>query len=531
MKQGTPKTIATKANCMHVVEAKGVTKVFPGVVALDGVDLCLSRGKGHCIVGENGAGKSTLVKVLTGVYRADGGEILINGKNVADDPGLHKKIAYVPQEITLFPHMTVAQNLFIPFEAAGMGGKFLIRPREIRRAAQKLIDTFRIRADPDDLVRRIRISDQQLLQIARASTQRGYDVLILDEPTTSLSSTETERLFDVVREIKESGRAVVFISHKLEELYSIGDEVTIMRNGRKVGHSALRDIDQRGLVAAMAGEEIDVDESCRPEIPPGGVILSVENLTGEGFENVSFSLREGEVLGFAGLVGAGRSEIMQTLFGYLPHKSGRARMNGVEWKFGDPGFSVAHGLYYLPEDRRRLGIFPKMSVRKNIGLALLRHTADHHVISLSRETRLVAEVIERYGVKTSSMNQGITQLSGGNQQKTIIGRTLENHPRVVVFDEPTKGIDVKARNEIYHLLKRLAEEARLGVILISSEIKELLKCANRIVTVYSGRVNGELAVDDETRQAEVMAGIIGVGDGASEKRAKSADQGACAASR
>ncbi len=495
---------------MYVVEARGIRKIFPGVVALDEVDLCLSPGKGHCIVGENGAGKSTLVKVLTGVYQADGGEILINGKNVADDPELHKKIAYVPQEITLFPHMTVAQNLFMPFESTGMGGKFMIRPREIRRAAQELIDRFRIHADPDDLVRRIRISDQQLLQIARASTQRGYDVLILDEPTTSLSSQETERLFDVVKEIKDSGCAVVFISHKLEELYSIGDEVTIMRNGRKVGHSALADIDQRGLVTAMAGEEIDVDESCRPEVPPGETILTVQGLTGEVFEEVNFSLRAGEVLGFAGLVGAGRSEIMQTLFGYLPYKSGRAEMHGVEWKFNDPSFSVAHGLYYLPEERRHLGIFPKMSVRKNIGLAILRHTVDHHVISLPREARLVAEIIERYGVKTTSMDQGITQLSGGNQQKTIIGRTLENHPRVVVFDEPTKGIDVKARNEIYHLLKRLAEEARLGVILISSEIKELLKCANRIVTVYSGRVNGELLVTDQTRQSDVMAGIIGV---------------------
>lgn len=495
---------------MHVVEAKGITKIFPGVTALDGVDLDLVAGRGHCIVGENGAGKSTLVKVLTGVYHADGGTIRINGRDPAVEPDLYKKIAYVPQEISLFPNMTVAQNLFMPFELTGMGGRLLIRPGEMRRAAAELIEKFRIQASPDSLVRHIRVPDQQLVQIARASTVRGYDVLILDEPTTSLSTTETERLFDVVRGIKESGCAVVFISHKLEELYSIGDEVTIMRNGRKVGHSLLKEIDQRGMVTAMAGEDIDVDESCRPALPPGDTLLKVEGLTGDDFRDVSFEVREGEVLGFAGLVGAGRSEIMQTLFGFLPRKSGTARMAGEEWRFDDPTSSVGRGLYYLPEDRRQLGIFPKMSVRNNIGLALLRQTTSRRVISLSKERRLVGEVIDRYGVKVSSMDQGITQLSGGNQQKTIIGRTLENKPRVVVFDEPTKGIDVKAKNEIYHLIKRLAETERLGVILISSEIKELLKCANRILTVYAGRINGELRVRDDMRQAEVMAGIIGM---------------------
>lgn len=497
---------------MHVVEARGIGKVFPGVVALDNVDLVLDAGRGHCIVGENGAGKSTLVKVLTGVYTADAGEILINGENVRGRHELFKKIAYVPQELSLFQHMTAEQNLFMPFELTGMGRHFLIRPRAMRRAAAELMDKFRIQASPDTLVKRMRISDQQLLQIARASTIQGYDVLILDEPTTSLSSHETERLFDVVGEIKASGCAVVFISHKLEELYSIGDEVTILRNGRKVGHSLLKDIDQRGLVTAMAGEDIDVDESCRPEKPPGDVVLSVRNLTGKGFADVGFDLREGEVLGFAGLVGAGRSEIMQTLFGYLPYKSGSAELAGKRWKFNNPAFSVRNGLYYLPEERRHMGILQKLSVRKNIGIAIPRLTVRGGVISLRRERERVAGVIGRYDIKTPSMDKGIAQLSGGNQQKTIIGRTLENAPRVVVFDEPTKGIDVKAKNEIYHLLKYLAENERIGVIVISSEIKELLKCANRVVTVYAGRINGELPITDATRQADVMAGIIGVNE-------------------
>lgn len=497
---------------MNVVEAKGITKVFPGVVALENVDLALDRGVGHCIVGENGAGKSTLVKVLTGVYKPDGGEVLINGKNPATDPDLFNKVAYVPQEITLFPHMTVAQNLFMPFEKTGMGGLFLIKPREMRRAAAKLIEKFHIGASPDSLVKNVRISDQQLLQIARASTVRDYDVLILDEPTTSLSSKETERLFSVVGEIKASGCAVVFISHKLEELYSIGDEVTVLRNGRLVGQSPLTEVNQRGLVAMMAGEDIDVDEVCRPALPPGKTILEVKGLGGEGFSDVSFSLKEGEILGFAGLVGAGRSEIMQTLFGYLPRLAGTAQMDGKPWVFGSTHDSVTRGVYYLPEERRRQGILSKLSVRKNIGIAVPKKTVRGYVISSSREKALVVEVIDRYGIKTPSMDKGISQLSGGNQQKTIIGRTLENTPRVVVFDEPTKGIDVKARNEIYHLLKKLAEEERIGVILISSEIKELLKCANRIITIYAGRVNGELTVDAGTRQADVMAGIIGVAE-------------------
>lgn len=495
---------------MHVVEARGIGKIFPGVVALDGVDLVLDAGRGHCIIGENGAGKSTLVKALTGVYTADAGEILINGENVRDRPELFKKIAYVPQELTLFRHMTAEQNLFMPFEFTGMGKNGLIRPRAMRRAAAELMEKFRIHASPDTLVKKMRISDQQLLQIARASTIQGYDALILDEPTTSLSSHETERLFDVVGEIKASGCAVVFISHKLEELYSIGDEVTILRNGRKVGYSLLRDIDQRGMVKAMAGEDIDVDESCRPALPAGKVVLSVRNLTGEGFRDVDFDVREGEVLGFAGLVGAGRSEIMQTLFGYLPRASGTAELDGRRWKWGDPSFSVRNGLYYLPEERRQMGILQKQSVRKNIGVAIPRLTVRNGIISLRRERERVAEIIARYNIRTPSMDKGISQLSGGNQQKTIIGRTLENAPRVVIFDEPTKGIDVRAKNEIYHLLKNLAETERLGVVVISSEIKELLKCANRVVTVYAGRINGELSITDATRQADVMSGIIGV---------------------
>jgi ribose transport system ATP-binding protein len=494
---------------MHVVEAKGITKTFPGVVALDNVDLNLTAGSGHCIVGENGAGKSTLVKVLTGVYHPDGGEVIIHGVNAVEDPELFKKIAYVPQEITLFPHMTVAQNLFMPFEYTGMAGRLLIRPNEMRRAAARLIERFQIHAGPDSPVKNIRISDQQLLQIARASTIRGYDVLILDEPTTSLSAKEIDRLFDVVAEIKASGVAVVFISHKLDELYRVGEEVTVMRNGQKIGHAFLKDLDQRSIVKSMAGEDIDVDEICRPEKPAGEVVLKVENLAGEVFENVSFEVREGEILGFAGLVGAGRSEIMQTLFGYLPCKSGSAVMNGRVWQFDQPNFSVKNGLYYLPEERRRLGIFPKMSVRHNIGITLGDQTAPRNIISLAKERALVSEIIDRYGIKTPTMDKSISNLSGGNQQKTIIGRTLANAPKVLVFDEPTKGIDVKAKNEIYHLLKRLAEDERLGVILISSEIKELLKCANRILTVYGGKVNGEIAVTRDTKQSDVMPGIIG----------------------
>src|SRR4029077_1515535 len=333
------------------------------------------------------------------------------------------------------------------------------------------LERFHIEVSPRALVKNISISEQQLLQIARALTNRSADVLILDEPTTSLTEQETERLFRIVRRLKDEKHSVVFISHKLEEIYALGDEITVMRNGEQVANSPITGMTQRQLIVHMSGRDFDLDETFRPELPPGKPLLEVKNLSGVGFDEIDFTLYEGEVLGFAGLIGAGRSEIMQTIFGFLPEKSGEVTLSGKPWKFRDTNASMRNGLVYLPEERKHHGILPLLSVRQNIGISVLGETTKGFLISRAKEAEIARQIISLYEVKTSSDEKRIVFLSGGNQQKIIIGRNMRGRPKVLIFDEPTKGIDVKTKADIYRIMKELAEKERVGIILVSSEMK------------------------------------------------------------
>ena len=301
---------------MNILEAKNITKMFPGVIALDSVDIAFELGEIHAIIGENGAGKSTLIKCLTGVYEPEEGEILIGGKNAMKNKNLFNKIAYVPQEIDLFGYMSVAENLFIPYEKSGIKGT--VNQKELEERAISVLEKFSIPVKPGDLVKDISISSQQLLQIARATVHEDYEVLMLDEPTTSLTSKDTEILFDIVKKIKKENKAIIFISHKLEEIFQLADVITVFRNGKKVAYSELKDVDNNWVIRQMTGRELDQNEYFYSEKISDEVLLEVNNLTGEYFTDVSFSLRKGEILGFSGLVGAGRSELMQAIFGYLP---------------------------------------------------------------------------------------------------------------------------------------------------------------------------------------------------------------------
>ncbi len=492
---------------MAVLEARNIVKRFPGVIALNGLNITIKPGTIHCVIGENGAGKSTLVKTLTGVYKPDEGEVLIDGVNALLHPSAFSKVAYVPQELSLFPDMTIAENLFMPFSRSGMGGA-MVTASKLNKAAVSHLERFHIEARPDAFVRTLTVSDQQLLQIARALTNKLAEIIILDEPTTSLTDREVERFFRIVRRLKDEQHSMVFISHKLDEIYAVGDEITVMRNGEQVGSAPATEMSQRELISLMSGKDVDMDENFRPQKPAGDVLLDVKGLTGEKFTDVSFDLREGEVLGFAGLVGAGRSEIMQTIFGFLPEKSGEVKLRGESWKFRDTNASMKRGLVYLPEERKHHGILPDLSVRHNIGISLLNETSRGYVISPSRESSASREIIDQYEVKTSSADKRIVFLSGGNQQKIIIGRAMRGKPQVLIFDEPTKGIDVKTKVDIYRIMQQLAEEERVGIILVSSEMKELLKCSNRVIAIYEGRTAGEFETHQSTSE-EIVASIIG----------------------
>jgi ribose transport system ATP-binding protein len=499
-----------ESHAVFVVEARDVVKEFFGVKALDSVNLAIEQGKIHCIIGENGAGKSTLIKILTGIHRLDSGQILIKGVDVSttEDKKAFDIIAYVPQEISLFGEMSVAENLFFPFEKT-FPGKQVINKSQIERQSLPWLERFQISAGPNELVKNIPVSDKQLLQIARAMVDEKAEVLLLDEPTTSLTIKEIDRLFSVINQLKEKNKAIVFISHKLDEIFAIGDEITVLRNGVKVAASAVGDVDIPWVIAHMAGRKISDVENYRSENVSDDILMDVKGITGSRFSDISFTLRKGEILGFSGLVGSGRTEIMQAIFGYLPVWSGSVTVDGKSWKLGSTVYSVKNGFIYLPEDRKQYGILPKMGVMHNISIPLLHHIVKGAVVPAKKEKETAEEVIKTYNIKILSLRHFIQYLSGGNQQKVIIGRSMFAHPKILVFDEPTKGIDISSKIEIYKLMKKFAEENQMGIILISSEMEEVLKCANRVIAMYSGRKVGEFKTPVD--KASVLNAIMGVG--------------------
>jgi ribose transport system ATP-binding protein len=495
---------------MAVLEARGLTKVFPGVKALDSVGMTIEPGKIFCIIGENGAGKSTLIKIMTGIYPADEGEIIIDGVRVDAYSGRDKKlfntIAYVPQELDLFNELSVAENLFMPYKIHGLRG--MVDKKKVQKMAVPWLDRFKISAGPEELVKNISVSERQMLQIARSMTDGGAKILMLDEPTTSLTTAEAGRLFNVLRELKAQGKAIVFISHKLEEIFEIGDHITVLRNGIKVADTPAGEVDISWVISKMVGGDVNREEIYRPENPGDDVLMEVKGLTGAKFTDINFTLHRGEILGFSGLVGSGRTEIMQAIFGYLPVWAGEVRVEGKPWKFGKTDYSVGSGLIYLPEERKQQGILPRLSVKHNVTVPLLDRIRRGPFISGKKETGLAQEIIRAYSIKTPSLDQLIQNLSGGNQQKAIIGRSMFVHPKILVFDEPTKGIDIGSKVEIYKLMKKLAEEEQIGVILISSEMNEVLKCSNRIITVYFGHKAGESSAP--FNKTDILNEIMGI---------------------
>jgi ribose transport system ATP-binding protein len=493
VKSGTLNVLSKPMSDLLVAMA-GIDKAFPGVRALEQCRFELRAGEVHALVGENGAGKSTLMKVLAGVYASDAGRILFQGAEVQiTSPRAAQSlgISIIHQELNLMPHLTVAQNIFIGREPRRALRCFLDE-RAINDNAQALLARLKLALDARARVSDLTVAKQQMVEIAKALS---YDskVLIMDEPTAALTGAEIDDLFRIIRELRDKGVGVVHISHRLEELPMVADRITVLRDGRHVETLNTPDCTREQLIRLMVGRAIYEGAPEGPALSPGDVILEVRDLRrGRALRGVSFSARRGEIIGFAGLVGAGRTEVARAIFGADPVDSGEIRVRGKKVRIRSPHDAVQHGIAYLSEDRKRFGLNLGMDVETNIVLATFRRFLRRLGWVDSEKTRATAQhYVEMLGIRTPSVRERVKNLSGGNQQKVVIAKWLAAQAEILIFDEPTRGIDVAAKSEIYRLLSELSRQGK-AIIMISSELPEILRMSQRIIVMCEGRITGEL---------------------------------------
>src|SRR5215207_1552877 len=481
-----------------LIALEEITKRFPGVLALDHISLEVQEGTIHAVVGENGAGKSTLMLTLAGIHAPDSGRIIVGGDPVhfADPLEANRRgIGIVFQELSVWPNLDVKENIFMGIEPRRGP---LVDFAKMRRESEELLSRLGADFSPDMLVSELSLAQQQLAEIAKALA-RSPGILILDEPTSSLSPREIEDLFRVLRDLKAHGVTILYISHHLEEVFALCDAITVMRDGRHVLTRPTSELSQEAVIRAMVGR--DLEEFIRHgQHRKGEVVLEVRNLgSGRRFGNVSFSLRVGEVVGMAGLVGAGRSELALSLVGFPPPDSGEILVEGRASKIRSPQDALRHGIVLLPEDRNLSGLVLNMSVRENMTLAVLRNLVRGGMTEPSRERSVAEDLVRRLNVKTPGLETPVVNLSGGNQQKVLLGRSLTTEPKVLIMDEPTRGIDVGAKAEIYALIDRLAQDG-LAVLVISSELLEVLGISDRILVMRQGELSGELSGADADQE-------------------------------
>ena len=493
---------------MPLLEARSLTKSFPGVRALKGVSLTVERGEVLAVIGENGAGKSTLMKILAGVQTADSGEILLDGQPVAlrsVHDALASGIALIHQELNLADNLDVAANIFLGREPRRFG---LIDTARTHREAKQFLDAVGLDVRPDTLVSTLAIGQQQLVEIAKALSTNAR-VLIMDEPTSSLSAREAENLFKVIRDLRTRGVSIVYISHRLGEVKRLADRVTVLRDGENSGGLAREEINHAAMVKLMVGRDLS---QFYPHAPhqPGEVALQVDRLRTPAHprHEVSFTVRAGEIVGLAGLVGAGRTEVLLSLFGVTPALGGTIRVGGKEVSPASPQEAIEAGLALVPEDRKKQGVVLEMPVRENVSLASLRRDQRNGFLNHRRETELSTEMIGAMRIKTPSDRQVVQFLSGGNQQKVVLGKWLAIQPRVLFLDEPTRGIDVGAKQEIYRLMEELARKG-VAILFVSSEMEEILGMSDRVLVMHEGRLTGELQRNELSEEA-VMQLATGV---------------------
>jgi rhamnose transport system ATP-binding protein len=491
-----------------VLRATDVTKAYAGVQALKRASLELRAGEVHALVGENGAGKSTLIKILTGAVQPDSGEISLDGEPLTRlTPASAKAlgIAAIYQQPALFGELTVAENIALGLERTGRWGR--VDWRERHRRAEELLGRVGARIDPEIDAGELSMPQQQLVEIARAL---GADarVLILDEPTASLSKEDTDNLFRVVRELREHGVGMIYISHRLEELPVIADRVTVLRDGNTIATREMADVNREQLIQMMVGRELAAVFPKRT-VPLGDTVLELRGVgcTTSGVSGVDLSVRAGEIVGLSGLVGAGRSELARTIFGLTPADRGEIRVRGKQVRIGSPADAIANGIAYVPEDRRRHGVVLEMPVSENVTLAALGNLSRFGALDFRRERELAADYTRRLGVKTASIRSLVSTLSGGNQQKVALSRWLLTRPTLLVLDEPTQGIDVGAKSEIHELMVELAEQG-VAILMISSELPEILGMSDRIAVMHGGTIVSVLDRADATPE-RVLARALG----------------------
>ena len=487
-----------------LLEMNGIDKRFSGVHALKGVHFDLRYGEVHALVGENGAGKSTLMKVLTGIHQPDAGEITYEGKpyavkNIGESQNLG--ISMIHQELNMMNDLTVAQNIFIGREA--MAGGFIIRDGDMVKETEKLFRHIGINIDPTLQLGKLTVGKQQMVEIAKAIS-RDCKILVLDEPTAALTQSEIEELFTIMTDLKAKGIGMIYISHRMDEINRISDRITVMRDGEYVDTVNTADVTKDDIISMMIGRVVYEDPKTKSEVPKDApVVLEVRNLTsGKTVRNVSFQLRRGEILGFSGLMGAGRTEVARAIFGADPYDSGEIYVNGKQVFIKSPEDAVKHGIGYLSEDRKRYGLMLIKSVAENTAISSMERYTRLGLIN----DRLLKEEAqaenEKLRTKTPSMEQALKNLSGGNQQKVIIARWLIKNSDILIFDEPTRGIDVGAKSEIYKLMNDLAKQGK-SIIMISSELVEILRMSDRVLVMCEGRKTGELDIS-EANQENIM---------------------------
>lgn len=494
----------------YLLEMKNIEKSFFGVKVLDGVDFNLKAGEVHALMGENGAGKSTLMKILSGAYRKDGGEIYIEGKKaVINNPKDARDygVAIVYQEISLVDQLSISDNMYL---GAELKGRILQDKKQQQEQAQKMLDEFRIEAKATERVDKLSIAQQQMIEIAKAILFRAK-ILILDEPTASLSDTEAKKLFQQMKKLKEKGVSIIYISHRLPEIFSQTDRVTVLRDSQFIGTKETSALSEKELVRMMVGRDVNDLFDGKPQ-SGGETVLEVKGFSNRFLKNVSFQLRKGEILGFAGLVGAGRTELARAIYG-IDKKSGELFINGKKVQIHSPNDSIRHNVVLVPEDRKRHGLVLEKSVAYNITLVVLKQFIHGIFQNRKREKDIVHQFSQKLSIKMKDETIPCLYLSGGNQQKVVVAKWLSAGAEILIFDEPTRGIDIGAKSDIYRLMYELSQQGK-SIIMISSDMEEILNMSSRIAVMYEGKLvkvlERNFAEEDPKKlQEEIMACAVG----------------------
>ena len=482
-----------------VLKMENITKTFPGVRALDDVSIDLHKGEVLGILGENGAGKSTLIKILAGNYIKDSGRIFIGGKEYdikSPSGAMAAGIRVIYQELNTIDNLTVTENIFVG-EQLVKGPLNIIDWKAMTKRARELLDTLNVRLDPNSVIGDLTVSEKQIVEIAKAIS-REAKILVMDEPTAALSEDEIKSLFKIIRTLQERGVSIIYISHRLKEIFEIADRVTVLRDGRKVGTQDIKETDDNKLVTMMVGRDIK-DMYPKKEVEPGGIVMEVKDLNANGVNGISFELREGEILGIFGLLGSGRTSLVKALFGANKVRGGQILINGKKANIKNPASARDEKIGLVPLDRKTEGLALIMGVKENITLANIKQLGQSFLINRKNEKLRAGKWVKEIGIRTPSLDQEVNSLSGGNQQKVVLAKWLESGSQIIILNEPTRGIDVGSKIEIYKLMEELCEKGS-SIIMISSELPEILSIADRIITMNRGRFTGEYSRDEASEE-------------------------------